>query len=265
MPKKPADLPRQVLRLLVIPVLVYLAWLIECFLLERGQSVFSGPDTLPLLAYTVVGCVLTGTIIPVLLIQRSFTTGDVNMHQIGFRSAGRTILMSGITALAGYLAIHLLGPPDPAGAFPSMFLLYLPTGIASVMICWVLIGTHIQALVRQGGILVSISTGTVITAILLGLTPLVHTPAPVQQASFAATIVLGIISALFFFATRDIYAAVIIVTTGLAAISMGTGTTIPAGTEAGIAVSAVTALAVLIAVHLYFYRNYATVRVVPDS
>lgn len=265
-PKNPEDLPRQVLRLLIVPFLVYLAWLIECFLLEQSRDVFSSPTTFPLLFYTFVGCVLTGTVLPVLLIRRSFASGDVNMHQIGFRSAGRTILTCGIAALACYLVVRLAGLPYSAGDdFFILFLLYLPTGIASVMICWVLLGTHVQALVRQGGILISITTGVTVTAILLGLTLLVHTTAPAQHAPVAGAIILGLVSALFFFATRDVYAAVIVVTTGLVAVLGGTGAALPAGAEPGIFLSAATAVAALLAVHLFFSRNYATVVVVPDT
>ena len=45
----------------------------------------------------------------------------------------------------------------------------LPTAIAAVMICWVLVGTHIQAFVRSGGVVISVFTGVLLTALVFAL------------------------------------------------------------------------------------------------
>ena len=254
------------LRLLVIPFLIYLVWLIEIFLLEGSRSLFAAPDPLPLLLYTLVGCILTGTIVPVLVIRRSFVYGAVNMHQIGFRSLRRTVAVVPLVAIP-LIVIALLVTPSGAGraALLYAFAFFLPTGIAAVMVCWVLIGTHLQALVRAGGALISISTGVVITGILFSLTTVVHTPLFPLRDPLVAAIFLGMITALLFFAVRDVYAATMVMTAGIAFLSADrmNSAFIPSAFPVVI-ITAILALVALCGVHLYFSRNYSTVIVVPD-
>lgn len=258
---------QSVIRLLIIPLLVYCAWLAEIFLLEGNQSLFQSPGALPLAFYTVTGCILTGMLIPVLIIRRSFLSGAVNMFQIGFRPLRRTVAVCILTGVACYLVTIFTTTAGPLRMdLPGLFLLYLPTGIAAVMICWVLVGTHLQALVRPGGAVLSIPAGVVVTAILFGLTTRVHTPASGLLDPLVAGILLGMVTALFFFAVRDVYATGIVVTTGMTLLF--SGKMVPAVPESlmpGVVFSALLAVAALLAIHGYFSRNYATVIVVPDQ
>ncbi len=262
----PTASQQAVIRLLIIPVLIYCAWLVEIFLLEGNQSLFLAPAALPLAIYTVVGCILTAMIVPVLLIHRSFLSGAVNMFQIGFRPLRRTVTACMLTMVACFLIAIIITPANALRmALPGLFLLYLPTGIAAVMICWVLVGTHLQALVRSGGTVVSVPTGVVVTAILFGLTTRVHTPAAGLTDPLVAGILLGIVTALFFFAVRDVYATVIVLTTGMTLLFSGrTDPAIPDSLMPGVVFSALLAVLTLLAIHGYFSRNYATVIVVPD-
>ena len=262
----PTALQQAVIRLLVIPLLVYCAWLAEIFLLEGNRALFLAPAPLPLALYTVIGCILTGMLIPILIIRRSFLSGAVNMLQIGFRPLKRTVAACTLTAVMSLLVALLIVPTASLrSALPGFFLLYLPTGIAAAMICWVLVGTHLQALVRSGGAIVSIPTGIVITALLFGLTTEVHTPSPSLPDPLGTGILLGMVVALFFFAVRDVYATSIVLTTGMVLLfSARTGAGVPDGLLPGVLFSAFLAVFALLAIHAYFSRNYATVIVVPD-
>lgn len=259
----PLSASRQaVLRLLIIPLLLSIAWCIEIFLLEGRPGLFRAPDPVPLLLYTVVCCILAGIIAPVLLVRRSFVSGAVNMYQIGFRPFRRTIAAGTVTAAFCYFLFLVVTTPGPARvAVSDTFLLYLPTAIAAVMICWVLVGTHLQALVRTGGAVVSIPTGVVITAILFGVVSLAHTPVAGQGSPVVPSIALGTVTALFFFAVRDVYATVFVTTTGMALLFPRV---IDPVFMPGIILCAVLALLSLLVVHGYFSQNYATVIVVPD-
>jgi hypothetical protein len=250
------------LRLLIIPLLIYIAWCLEIFLLEGRPALFLSPHPEPLALYTVVGCILVGIVAPIFMIRRSFVSGAVNMFQIGFRPFRRTVAAGTVTAALCYFLVLLVTAPGPARAAVSdTFLLYLPTAIAAVMICWVLIGTHLQALVRTGGAVVSIPTGVVITAILFGVASLAHTPVAGQGSPLVPSMALGIVTAIFFFAVRDVYATVLVTTTGMALLFpfRVDPTLMP-----GVIVSALLAFSALLAVHGYFSQNYATVLVVPD-
>jgi hypothetical protein len=251
-----------VFRLLVIPLAVYAAWVLETFLLEKTPGLFTRIDQGELILYTVVACILTGIIVPFLILRKSFLSGDVNMFQIGFRSLPRTLTACMGTLLAGYVAVIVFSPFGPdRSVFANAFLLFLPTAMASVMICWVLAGTHIQAFVRGGGLQVSIPVGVIMTALLFGLTTLVHSGlgSPGEELTFS--IGAGIISAIFFFAIRDVYATTIAVA-GMCVFLMA-GRIDPltlAEPVPAVYISSALAILVLAIIHLYLSRNYTTIK-----
>ncbi|HVN73359.1 MAG TPA: hypothetical protein VMT44_02060 [Methanoregula sp.] len=254
------------IRLVVIPLILCAAWLLETFLLEGNGHLFSRADPGGLLSYTVIACILTGMLVPVFVIRRSFITGDVNMFQIGFRTPVRTLSACLGTAIAGYVAVILRNPfgPDRV-AFGSAFLLLLPTAIAAVMICWVLTGTHIQAYVRPGGSRVSIPVGVVSTALVFTLTSLVHGNSVSARPGISWFLAGGIILAVFYFSVRDVYATAI-AASGISVFLLA-GDISPAylsgpGTET--ILSALLSAGVLAGIHWYLFRNYTTV-LVPES
>ncbi len=263
----PTASQKEVVRLLLIPLLVYCAWLAEIYLLEGGGSLLANPDILPLHLYTVIGCILTGMVVVVWIVIRSFRTLDVTLLQIGFRSVKRTIVTCTLALAAACFVIMVSGMDSTHPAsFPALFCLYLPTGIAAVMVCWVLVGTHLQALIRAGGPALSIPVGVVITAILFGLTTLVLTPVPGRADPLVGAILLGLLTALFFFSVRDVYATSIVLTTGMAFVF--SGPVDPAALDrafSGVVITAALSLLALLAIHGWLLRSYTTVIIVPDQ
>ena len=254
------------LRLLVIPTLIYIAWMLDTYLLAGRVNLLSHTDPAGLLLYTLISCVLIGTLVPILWIRMSFIAGVVNMFQIGFRSLKRTLAACSGTILAGYILITIASPfGSDRVAFFSAFLLLLPTAIASVMVCWTLVGTHIQAYVRASGALVSIHVGVAATTLAFGLVSLaIATGSPVRDMLFWF-VGIGIVSALFFFAVRDVYATAIVVA-GLAVFALA-GRIDPAilsESNPAVYLSAAIAGASLVAVHWYFSRNFTTI-LVPEQ
>ena len=250
-----------VLRLLVIPFLVFLAWLLEIFLLAGNNHLLAHPDPAGIALYTVVGCVLTGMVIPLICIRKAFVTGAVNMFQIGFRPVHRTILACSATGAFGLGMIVLFNPfGTDRFAFANALILVLPTAVASVMVCWVLAGTHVQAFVRNGGAALSISTGVVVTTLLFASAMIATDPSVRQEGSLFWPVCTGIGAALFFFAVRDVYATVMVVA--------GSGVFIYAGvfdpgylrgTHPIIYALSLIAVVVLIAFHIYLSRDYTTI------
>jgi hypothetical protein len=130
------------------------------------------------------------------------------------------------------------------------------------MICWVLVGTHVQALVRNGGAFLSISFGVVVTAILFGLTSLVQFPGAGSQDTLFWYIFAGIMSAIFFFSVRDVWAACVAVTGVLVYLLAGRfDITLLHQVFPFIALSAVITVGILAVVHWYLSRNYVTIPV----
>ena len=249
-------------RLLVIPFAIYILWIIVTALFDGDHRFFMSADPPGIIFYTVFACIITGMIIPVYCIRESFVTGAVNMFQIGFWPVRRTFYGCFLTTFFGYMAMVLFSPYGmDMFALGYAFLLLLPTAIASVMVCWVLLGTHVQAFVRGGGTVLSIAAGSLITAWLFCITYFVHNPSVHPQAALAGFLVLGLATALFYFAVRDIYSASIFLAFGLTFVMADR--IVVSGTQAAIFAvygSAIVVFFTLIGIHLYFVRNFRTVK-----
>ncbi len=155
--------------LLLIPLLIVIIWLLENYLLAGNSRLFWQASPFGLVLYTVLSVIIVGTLVPVMRIRATFLSGAVNMFQIGFRSLRRTLIAVSLTALAGFiiLSLSVQGLDRLTGA--ALFILLLPTAIAAVMICWVLVGTHVQAYVRGGGAVISVFTGVLVTALVFAI------------------------------------------------------------------------------------------------
>jgi len=248
-------------RLLLIPLIAYAIWLFEMYLLEGRIQLFLHPDTAGLLLYTLICCIAIGIVIPVLIIRKSFVYGDVTMFHLGFRSWYRTVLGVVLTLLVIGLVSTLQNPfGTDKSAFFLAFLLLLPTGIATVMICWVLVGTHIQALVRSGGALLSIPVGVAITAILFGLASKAQFPVATTPDTLFWHIVAGMAAAVFFFIVRDVWSTAVFITGELVYLLVGwfsVSGLYPV--YSAILISAEISVGVLIVIHWYLSRHFLTI------
>jgi hypothetical protein len=250
-------------RLLLFPLLVYAVWLLEVYLFGGRSQLFLHPEPFGLLFYTVMTCIFVGQIVPVFLIRRAFLSGDVNMHQLGFRSLRRTILMTFLSLVIVWLAVVLQNPfGTDRIAFLSVFLLLLPTGIASALICCVLAGTHVQAFVRNGGVVMAITAGAIVSGLLFGLTIFAYLPGSVTPGTLPGFVSAGVLAAIFFFAVRDIWATSVTVTGGLAYLMAPQLDPAQLLQIFPVMVLAVILTSVtLVAIQWYFSRHYVTIPV----
>jgi hypothetical protein len=257
-----AELRPATIRLLVIPFTVYTAWLLEIFLLEGSLDLFKRFDPPLLFQYTVIACILTGIVVPLLCVRTAFVSGTVNLFQIGFRSLRRTIMACTLIGIICYAAVIFLNPfGTDRFAFANAFLFFLPSAIASVMICWVLLGTHVQAFVRGGGMVISISVGIMVTALLFGMTTFAYFPAALRQDIFFSSVSIGIIAAFFFFAVRDVYSTSLVV--GVCSVFTLKDRISPHYLQdpVYIWINAIVAIGILAGIHLYLSRNYVTLEI----
>ena len=257
------ELRSATLRLLVIPFAIYTAWLLETFLLEGSMHLFERFDPPGIFLYTIIVCIITGIVAPLLYIRKTFISGAVNMFHIGFRSLRYTFLTCFLTCSICYGAVILFNPfGNERFAFLNAFILLLPSAIASVMMCWVLMGTHVQAFVRSGGAIVSISIGIMVTTVLFGVTTFAYFPAFPQQDMIFSSVIIGIIAAIFFFAVREVYATILVV--AICSVFTMADRINPFYVQNAVPyvwMSAVLAVSVLMGIHLYLSRNYMTLKI----
>ena len=257
------ELRSATLRLLVIPFTIYAAWLLETFLLIGSLHTFERSDPTGIFLYTIIACIITGIGAPLLYIRTTFISGAVNMFHIGFRSPRYTFLACAITCGISYITVILFNPfGTDRLAFLNAFLLLLPGAIASVMVCWVLMGTHVQAFVRSGGAIISISIGIMVTAVLFGMTTFAYFPEVLQQGALFTSVGIGIIAAFFFFAVREVYATTVVVAVcSVFAVADRINPFYVRNTVPLVWMSAVLTVCALIGIHLYLSRNYMTLKI----
>jgi hypothetical protein len=251
------------LRLLVIPFAVYSAWVLELFLLAGSVHIFLRFDPSGIFLYTIIACIITGLVAPLFCIRTAFISGAVNMFQIGFRSLRRTLLTGILTGCSIYGAVILFNPfGTDRLAFTNAFVLLLPTAISSVMMCWVLLGTHVQAFIRSGGAIISLSVGISVTTLLYGIATFAYFPTALNQDVFFSSVCTGFIAAFFFFAVRDVYATSLVAGAG-SVFSMADRINpfYLQNTVQYVWISAVLAVCTLIIIHRYLSRNFVTIKI----
>jgi hypothetical protein len=249
------------LRLILIPLLVSAAWILAVFLFGGMQNIFGENRTTGLIAYTLMDCVIAGTLIPAILVRAALFSGDVNMFQIGFRSPRRTMLTAGTMLVAViFLITATSGSHAASGAAFRVFIALLPSAISMAMICWVLTGTHVQAFVRSGGSRTSIPLGIAITSLLFGVASIVLLSARGIPGTATTPVICGITAALIFFSIRDVWATCIAIAGILAIVD---GVAYNAADHSSINPLAflctVITLAGLTGIHLYLARHFRTI------
>jgi hypothetical protein len=250
-------------RLLLIPFLLYLVWVLETYLLEGSAGLYLHFQPRLFFLYTLFANIIVGIFVPVMCLRSALRSGATNMFQIGFHSLRRTLPASALAALAGALYLVMFTPPGTRMiALLSLFLFTLPAAVAGVMICWVLIGTHLQAYIRQGTTAGSIIFGVGVTALLFGLSSAAHSPPLNQPETVLTFCVVGAAAALFFFAVRDAYASVIIVACASVPVMLQkVDPVLAAEFVPSVYGVAALSLACLIGCHLYLFKNFRTVRI----
>ena len=251
------------IRLLIIPFFLFIVWSLETYLLEGSADLFVHFQPLLFLLYTVFANIVVGIFIPVMCLGSAFRSGPVNMFQAGFRSLRRTVPACALTALFASLYLVMFTPPGADGfVLVNAIAFVIPVAVAGVMICWVLIGTHLQAYMRNGSAAVSISFGVVVTAVLFGISFAAHSPPLNRPDVIVLLCVIGAGAALFFFAVRDVYASVICVACATVPIVLeGIDPVVTGAFMPSVYGAAALSLASLVGSHLYLSRNFRTIRV----
>ena len=142
----------------------------------------------------------------------------------------------------------------------ALFILLLPTAIAAVMICWVLVGTHVQAFVRSGGVVISVFTGVLLTALVFALSMTVLFAGADLREMVVQFFAAGCVAAFLFFAVRDVYATIIVVTLSLVVLEnsrIDPAYLVPFSPV--VALCGILSAGALVGVHWHFSRHYTTI------
>ncbi|WP_436924884.1 hypothetical protein [Halosimplex amylolyticum] len=197
----------------VVALGTYVAWTALTWLLEGRIQTLRRPEAVTdRLVYTGVANIVVGTVLA-LLVVREFVASDFTTRaDLGFRSVPRTvaaILVGGILGLGLYV-LQQPATTDPV-VVTNVFAQVLPVSIAEVVVCYVVVGGSIAALLRDRGVHRSLTIGSalVVSTVLFGIYHFAHSP-PFNTVEMVGLLtVVGVGTGLFYFVGGSFYGALV--------------------------------------------------------
>ena len=196
----------------IVAVGAYSVWTAVTWLLEgRIQTLLRPEATVDRVVYTGVANVLVGTVLALWLVRAFVASGFVTRRDLGFQSLVRTI---GTVAIAGVLGLAVYLAQQPSSTNPvvvvNAFAQVLPVSIAEVVVCWVVVGGSMAALLRRRtGRWVADGVALVVAGVLFGVYHFAHSP-PFNSIEMVGLLTLvSVGTGLFYFVAGSVYGALV--------------------------------------------------------
>jgi len=191
----------------------YAAWTAITWLLEGRIETFLRPDAVAdRLVYTGVANLVVGTVIALLIVREFVRSEFTSRSELGFRSVPRTLGAVAVAGVLGFAIYTLQQPPtaDPV-VVTNVFAQVLPVSIAEVVVCWVVVGGSVAALLRQRGLnrYVAVGSALVVSAVLFGVYHFAHSPPFNSPEMVGLLTVVGIGTGLIYFVGGTFYGALV--------------------------------------------------------
>jgi hypothetical protein len=193
-----------------LSLLLFLVWTTATYLLEGRIGLLRQPTLIGRWIYVVVANILIGTVAAAWVLRSLLISGLVTLDQLGFRSPRRTLCAVVIAAVLGF-GIFLLQKPVSLKwvVLLNAFTQVLQTSIAEVLVCWVAVGTSVEALTRGKSRVISLLVAILATDLLFGIYHFAHS-APFNQPQVALFLMIpGLATSLIYFLGRDVYATIL--------------------------------------------------------
>ena len=191
----------------------YVAWTAITWLLEGRIQTFLRPEAVTdRLAYTVVANVVVGTVLALLLVREFVASGFASRTELGFRSVPRILVAVLIAGILGFALYAVQQPPttDPV-VVTNVFAQVLPVSIAEVIVCWVVVGGSVAALLRHRGLNQYLARGSalVLSSVLFGVYHFAHSPPFNSPEMVGLLTVVGVGTGLIYFVGGSFYGALV--------------------------------------------------------
>lgn len=198
-------------KIVVAAVLLYAVWTATTWVLEGRIETFLRPDAvLDRLVYALVANLLVGLLGGVVVLRAMASWGAVDRIDAGFGSR----LRSAVAVVAGLvlgLGFYLLSggitsnPIAIANAFAQVFVV----SAAEVVVCWAVVAGAVAGALKDSGRWIAIPVAAVVASVLFGAYHFAHS-APFDTLGMVAFLsVIGLVTSLFFFVSRDVYGTIV--------------------------------------------------------
>ena len=192
---------------------MYATWTAITWLLEGRIQTFLRPEAVTdRLVYTGVANVFVGTILALLLVREFVDSEFTSRAELGFRSIPRTLVAVLLAGTIGFALYALQQPPttDPV-VIMNVFAQVLPVSIAEVVVCWVVVGGSVAALLRSRGLNQYLARGSalVLSSVLFGVYHFAHSPPFNSLEMVGLLTVVGVGTGLIYFVGGSFYGALV--------------------------------------------------------
>jgi hypothetical protein len=198
-------------RALALALGLYLLWVFVTWLLEGRILTFQRPeDVAARLTYALVANILIGIGGSALVIRFLSSSGEMLTRQAGFPGIAHAVVAVVIGGALGFVLYVLQGAPtfNPV-IIVNAYAQVLVGSIAEVLVCWAVVGSVAESLLRDGrGKWISVILAAVIASVLFGVYHFAHSPPFNTVGTVVFLSVIGLVTSAFFFISRDVYGTI---------------------------------------------------------
>jgi hypothetical protein len=137
-------------KLVLLSLSVYIAWTFATYIFEGRVNLVQRIDPIGRIEYVVIAHILVGTVFALMVLKPSLRSNFVTSIQLGFQSLRRVLTLVVVALVIGFV-VYLTSNPASTDAtvIANIFVQTLPTSIAEVVVCWAVVGTAFESLVRS--------------------------------------------------------------------------------------------------------------------
>lgn len=198
-------------RAIVAALALFLVWTTATWFFEgRIRTFLRREAATDRLLYAVVTNLMVGIVGAIIILRLILNWQWLRREAAGFGSPVRTAVAV-VAGLVLGLAFYGLsgGPTSNPIVITNAFAQVLVVSAAEVIVCWVLIGTVLEAASRDLGRVIAVALAAVIASLLFGAYHFAHSP-PFNTVGMVAFLsVIGLVTSLFFFLSRDVYGTIV--------------------------------------------------------
>jgi hypothetical protein len=189
---------------------LYLLWVLATYLLEGRILTLQRPEATGVrLSYALVANILVGVGGSVLVIRYLSKAGEISARQAGFWGLRHAAVAVAVGVVLGFAVYVVQGAPSlNLVVVLNAYAQVLVVSVAEVLVCWVVVGSVAESLLRDRGRWVSVISAAIIASILFGVYHFAHSP-PLDTIGFVILLtVVGLVTSGYFFVFRDVYGTI---------------------------------------------------------
>jgi hypothetical protein len=190
---------------------LFAAWTLATWFLEGRIETLLRPEArVDRAIYAIIANLLIGIVAAIAILRVLVGRGWVAKHASGFGSRRPSAVWLAIAFVLGPALYVLQGAPsrEPT-VLLNAFSQVLVVSAAEVVVCWVVVGVTVEALLNARGRAISVIGAALVASVLFGAYHFAHS-APFNTPGMVALLAgVGMVTSAFFFLSRDVYATIL--------------------------------------------------------